>query len=108
MNLPSVQLIGHGNGDLIQRIQDIQLRQRDLVRALGAAAVAAGHHVERADTARAARGRAVLSAGARSFSASSPNSSQVKGPSPTQEEYAFMMPMFRSILWFGMPAPTGA
>ena len=58
------------------------------------------------------RGRPVLAPysppASRSFSASSPNHSQVKGPSPTQEEYAFTTPMILSSLAVGRPEPTGA
>ena len=57
------------------------------------------------------RGRPVLAPysapASRSFSASAPNHSQVNGPSPTQEEYAFVTAMTSLMLQTGTPAPTG-
>ena len=40
----------------------------------------------------------------RSRSASSPKNSQVKGPYPTQLDYAFMMPVVPSSFQAGIPA----
>ena len=39
---------------------------------------------------------------------SSPKSSQVNGPSPTQLEYAFIIPIALSSFFEGIPAPIGA
>ena len=58
----AIQLILHAQRDLLPAGQHIQLRQRDLGRALDAATVARGDKVNRADAARTAGGSAVFAA----------------------------------------------
>ena len=105
----SVALVGIDDGDALEAVEDVEFGEGEHICALHPASVTGSDDVEAAHPFWVCPSRRRTSPPAsRSATASSPNISAVKGPSPTQEEYAFMMPMVLSSLRAGTPAPTGA
>lgn len=63
VSLFAVYLILRADGNLLHIRQHIQLRERNLGRALNTAAIARGNQIDGTNSARTARGRAVFAAG---------------------------------------------
>ena len=89
-------------------VKHVELGKRDFVRALAAYAVTRCNYVERSYPSRSASSRAVLAASLSEFYRFSSKYSQVKGPAPTQLEYAFIIPIELVSFKLGTPAPMGA